>query len=114
MGNDEGFSDIKDKEEISDGQYYHLCKEMSNHFSLPSKRVYVQIKHGDVTSLSYGDIGSADRINFCPHCGTPKKAMKNFAENRLAETLVTQDEDERSKVYPKIKREFLERFENGS
>jgi len=101
-------------EEYDDGKYYHLCNEMTSHRTLPAKRVYVEIENGKVTSFSYGNIGSADRINFCPHCGAPKKSVKMFAENRVGEILVTQDKEKRSKSYPQIKREFLERFENGS
>jgi len=103
---------MKDKEEISDGQYYHLCNEMRSHRTLPAKRVYVEIENGEVSSLSYGDIGSADSINFCPHCGSPKKSIKMFAENSVAEILVTQDKEKRSKAYPQIKREFLERYKD--
>jgi len=99
-----------DFKEYDDGRYYHLCKEMSSHRTSPSKRVYVEIENGEVTSFSYGDIGSADRINFCPHCGAPKECIKKFAENSLSEILVTQDKKERSKAYPQIKREFLEKY----
>jgi len=100
--------------EDDDGKYYHLCKEMSSHTTLPSKRVYVEIENGEVTSFSYGDIGAADRINFCPHCGAPKESIKKFAENSLSEILVTQDSLDRDKTYPEIKREFLERSKDGS
>jgi len=106
--------DLRNVREYDDGKYYHLCTEMSSHRTSPSKRVYVEIENGEVTSFSYGDIGAADRINFCPHCGAPKESVKMFAENRVGEILVTQDKEERSKGYFQIEREFLERSKDGS